>query len=300
MPEDFPQWTMRDPREHQPTPPFPDQPQSEPGLAREMEPKPDPGEQRYRGLGRLEGRTALVTGGDRGIGRAAALAFAREGAAVVINHLEEEEPDARELTDLIEREGGTIHAIPGDIREEAFCQRLVEEASEKLGGLDILVNNAGKQVSQESILDITTEQFDATFRTNVYAMFWISKAAIPHMPPGATIINVSSVQGYKPSDNLLDYAATKFAILGFTKSLAKQMMDRGIRVNAIAPGPFWTPLQPSEGQPAEKVQHFGEGKPYGRPGQPAEIAPAFVFLASGESTFMTGETVSLTGGNPTP
>lgn len=301
MPDDVkPQWEMRDPRAHRPAPPFPPQRQDEPGLAREMEPRPDHGEDSYVGLGRLEGRKALITGGDSGIGRAAAIAFAREGAAVAINYLDAEEPDAREVVEVIERDGGTIHAIPGDIQDEVFCERLVEEAADRLGGLDILVNNAGRQISRESILEISTAQFDQTFKTNVYAMFWLSKAAIPKMPAGATIINVSSVQGYKPSPNLLDYASTKFAILGFTKALAKQVMDRGIRVNAIAPGPFWTPLQPSEGQPPEKVEHFGEAKPYGRPGQPAEIAPAFVFLASGESTYMTGETVSLTGGNPTP
>lgn len=294
-----PQWTMRDPREG-PKPPFPGQRQPEPGLTSEMTPRPDHGEDSYVGTGRLQGRKALVTGGDSGIGRAAAIAYAREGADVVINYLQEEESDAREVLRLLEDEASPIHAIPGDIRDEVFCQRLVEEAAGHMGGLDILVNNAGKQVSQQSILDISTEQFDATFKTNVYAMFWLSKAAIAHMPPGATIINVSSVQGYRPAPNLLDYAATKFAIIGFTKSLAKQMMARGIRVNAIAPGPFWTPLQPSEGQPPEKVKHFGESNPYGRPGQPAEAAPAFVFLASGESTYMTGETVSLTGGNPTP
>lgn len=293
------QWEMRDPREQYPRPPFPEQPQEPPGLAREMTPVPDHGEESYQGLGRLKGRRALVTGGDSGIGRAAAIAFAREGAAVVINYLEEEEDDARDVVDLIEGEGGTIHAIPGDLRDEAFCRQLVQQSREKLGGLDILVNNAGKQVSRDSIQDISSEQFDATMKTNVYAMFWICKEALPLMPPGASIINVTSVQGYKPSPNLLDYATTKFAINGFTKALAEQAIESGVRVNAIAPGPFWTVLQPSGGQPQEKVQHFGEGHPLGRPGQPAEIASAFVFLASQESSFIIGETIGVTGGNPT-
>ena len=294
------QWTMRDPRDQYPQPPFPEQPQKAPGLARDMDPVPDHGEQSYVGLGRLKGRRALVTGGDSGIGRAAALAFVREGASVVINYLPDEEPDAQDLIDLVKSEGGTIHGIPGDLKDEAFCVSLVEQAEKALGGLDIIVNNAGKQVSQQSILDIPTEQFVDTFRVNVFAMFHICKAALPRLPKGASIINVTSIQGYKPSANLLDYASTKGAILNFTKALAEQAIEHGVRVNAIAPGPFWTVLQPSGGQPQEKVAHFGEGHPMGRPGQPAEIASAFVFLASQEAGFMTGETIGVTGGNPTP
>lgn len=292
------QWEMRDPRDQYPRPPFPEQPQPAPGLARKMDPVPDHGEESYVGLGRLKGRRALITGGDSGIGRAAAIAYVREGASVVINYLPDEEPDASELIELLRGEGGTIHGIPGDLKDEAFCERLVAETAEQLGGLDIVVNNAGKQVSQPSILEISTEQFVDTFRTNVFAMFWICKAALPLLPPGASIINVSSVQGYKPSANLLDYASTKGAILNFTKALAEQAIERGVRVNAIAPGPFWTVLQPSGGQPQEKVAHFGEGHPMGRPGQPAEIASAFVFLASQEGGYMVGETIGIAGGNP--
>lgn len=293
------QYEIQDPRDQYPKPPFPRQPQEAPGLARAMEPRPDHGEESYRGFGRMEGRKALITGGDSGIGRAAAIAFAREGAAVAINYLPEEEPDAQSLADLIEGEGGTLVRLPGDLTDEAFCRQLVEDAAEALGGLDVLVNNAGKQVAQDSILDISTEQFDQTFRTNVYAMFWLSKAAVPKLQPGASIINVTSIQGYKPSEDLLDYASTKYAIIGFTKALAKQLAGRGVRVNAIAPGPFWTALQPSGGQPQEDVETFGADVPLGRPGQPAEIAPAFVFLATQEAGYVTGEVIGVTGGNPT-
>ena len=293
------QYAMRDPLTQYPRPPFPRQPQDAPGSTERMEPRPDHGEESYRGFGRMEGRKALVTGGDSGIGRAVAIAFAREGAAVAINYLESEERDAQSLADLVEGEGGTLVKLPGDLTDEAFCERLVADAADALGGLDVLVNNAGKQVSQESILDVTTEQFDRTFKTNVYATFWLSKAAVPLLPAGASIINVTSIQGYKPSENLLDYASTKWALIGFTKSLAKQLAERGVRVNAVAPGPVWTPLQPSGGQPQEKVEEFGSSVPLGRPGQPAEVAPAFVFLATQESGYVTGEVVGVTGGNPT-
>ena len=294
------QYAMQDPRSQYPAPPFPRQPQDAPGLTTRMDPEPDHGETSYRGLGRMEGRKALVTGGDSGIGRAAAIAFAREGAAVAVNYLDVESPDAASLKALIEGEGGTVHLLPGDITDEAFCERLVADAAEALGGLDVLVNNAGKQVAQESIADITTEQFDQTFKTNVYAMFWITKAALPHLPPGAAVINVTSIQGSKPSANLLDYASTKFAIIGFTKALAKQILkETGVRVNAVAPGPFWTPLQPSGGQPQDSIETFGEDVPMGRPGQPAEIAPVFVFLATQESGYVSGEVFGVTGGDPT-
>ena len=293
------QYDIQDPRTQYPKPPFPRQPQDAPGTIEEMEPRPDHGEESYRGLGRMKGRKALITGGDSGIGRATAIAYAREGAAVAINYLPSEEQDAQSLADLIEGEGGTIVRLPGDVRDEDFCEQLIADAHDKLGGLDVLVINAGKQVATDSILDITTEQFDATYKTNVYAMFWLSKAAIPLLPPGGSIINVSSIQGYKPSEDLLDYASTKWAIIGFTKALAKQVIERGIRVNAVAPGPFWTPLQPSGGQPQEDVETFGEQVPMGRPGQPAEIAPVFVFLATQEAGYITGEVMGVTGGDPT-
>lgn len=295
-----PQATKRNPLTQYPKPPFPEQRQEPPGLASMMDPRPDHGEKSYRGAGKLIGRKALITGGDSGIGRAAAIAFAREGADVAINYLAVEEPDAREVVQLIEAEGRKAVAIPGDIRDEGFCGRLVAQAVESLGGLDILVNNAAKQAAQQSILDVTTEQFDATFKTNVYAMFWITKAALPHLAEGATIINTSSIQAYEPSASLLDYAQTKACIVSFTKSLAKQLVQKGIRVNAVAPGPFWTPLQPSGGQPPDKLPTFGQDSPFGRPGQPAEIAPTYVLLASQESSFVTGEVYGVTGGNPTP
>jgi len=293
------QYAMRDPRSQYPAPPFPKQPQPAPGLAARMTPEPDHGETSYQGFGRMVGRRALVTGGDSGIGRAVALAYAREGAAVAINYLPSEEEDAASLAALVEGEGGTLVRLPGDLTDEAFCERLVADAHEALGGLDVLVVNAGKQVSTGSIAEITTEQFDRTFRTNVYAMFWLSKAALPLLPPGAAIINVASIQGFEPSPNLLDYATTKWAIIGFTKGLSKQAIEQGVRVNAVAPGPFWTPLQPSGGQPQEVVRTFGREVPMGRPGQPAEIAPVFVFLATQESGYVTGEVYGVTGGDPT-
>lgn len=295
-----PQAAKRNPLTQYPKPPFPEQHQEPPGLASKMDPKPDHGETSYKGAGKLIGRKALITGGDSGIGRAAAIAFAREGADVAINYLPVEEPDAREVVELIKAEGRKAVAIPGDIRDEAFCGQLVSRAVEGLGGLDILVNNAAKQAAQLSIADITTEQFDATFKTNVYAMFWITKAALPHLSEGASIINTASIQAYEPSASLLDYAQTKACIVAFTKSLSKQLVKQGIRVNAVAPGPVWTPLQPSGGQPPGKLPTFGQDSPFGRPGQPAELAPAYVVLASQESSFVTGEVYGVTGGNPTP
>ncbi len=300
MPDAPGQSAMQDPRTQYPQPPFPKQPQPAPGLTAEMDPRPDHGEDTYRGSGRLAGRRALITGGDSGIGRAVAIAYVREGAAVAINYLPAEEQDAQSLQDLVAAEGGTLVRLPGDITDEGFCEQLVADAHEALGGLDILVLNAGKQVTQPSIADVTTAQFDRTFKTNVYAMFWLSKAALPLLPPGAAIINVTSIQGFDPSTTLLDYASTKWAIIGFTKALAEQALkEHGVRVNAVAPGPFWTPLQPSGGQTQENVQHFGEGVPMGRPGQPAEIAPVFVFLASQEAGYVAGEVYGVTGGNPT-
>jgi NAD(P)-dependent dehydrogenase (short-subunit alcohol dehydrogenase family) len=265
-----------------------------------MTPRPDHGENSYRGTGRLAGRRALITGGDSGIGRAAAIAYAREGADVAISYLPAEEPDAREVIQIIQAAGRKAVALPGDIRDEAFCRELVNKAVTELGGLDILVNNAGRQQSHDSILDISTEQFDWTLKTNVYAMFWITKAAIPHMPPGAAIINTSSVNAYEPSANLLDYATTKAAIANFTKGLAKQMAQRGIRVNAVAPGPFWTPLQVSGGQTMENLKKFGEQTPLRRPGQPAEIAPVYVQLAAADASYVTGQVYGASGGAGQP
>ena len=282
-----------------PKPPFPEQPQTVPGLASKMIPQPDHGEKTYRGTGRLQGRKALITGGDSGIGRAVAIAYAREGADVAISYLPEEESDAAEVIKLIEAEGRKAVALPGDIRTEDFCKKLVSDAVSQLGGLDILVNNAGRQQFNESIRTLSTEEFDATFKTNVYAMFWITKAAVDHLPRGASIINTSSVQAYKPSAILLDYAQTKASIVAFTKALAKQLGEEGIRVNAVAPGPYWTPLQSSGGQPQEKVKEFGAASPLGRPGQPAEIAPLYVTLASTESSYTSGQVWCSDGGTGT-
>jgi NAD(P)-dependent dehydrogenase (short-subunit alcohol dehydrogenase family) len=287
---------MQDPREQYPKPPFPPQPQPAPGLAARMHPKPDHGEESYRGSGKLVGRKALITGADSGIGRAAAIAYAREGADVAIGYLPSEESDAREVIALIEAEGRKAVALPGDIKDETFCRELVAKAVEGLGGLDILVNNAGKQVSRPDIAAIDSEQFDHTLKTNLYAMFWITQAARSHLRPGAAVINTASVQAYEPSDNLLDYATTKAGIVAFTKALAKQLIRDGVRANAVAPGPFWTVLQPSGGQTQEKVQHFGEHSQFGRPGQPVEIAPVYVLLASQEASFTTGEVYGVTGG----
>jgi NAD(P)-dependent dehydrogenase (short-subunit alcohol dehydrogenase family) len=291
---------MRDPRGEYPRPPFPLQRQDWPGSVRLMQPRPDHGESSYVGSGRLTGRKALITGGDSGIGRAAAIAFAREGADVAIGHLPAEEEDAREVLAHIQAAGRKGLSLPGDIRNESFCNRLVNDAARGLGGLDILVNNAARQTAQKSIADITTEQFDATLKTNLYALFWITKAALPLLPSGSSIINTASVVAYEPPALLLDYASTKAAIIAFTKSLSKQLIERGIRVNAVAPGPYWTPLQPSGGQPAEQLPQFGADSPMGRPGQPAEIAPVYVLLASQESSYTTGSVYGSTGGRSGP
>lgn len=282
-----------------PFPPFDIQSQPEPGLVSQMKPRPDHGENSYQGSGRLLNRKALITGGDSGIGRAVAIAFAREGADVVINYLPNEEADAKEVIEFIERAGRKGYAIPGDIRDENFCESLVNQAAGLLEGLDILVNNAGKQQFVESISDLTTEQFDATFKTNVYAMFWISKYALKLMTSGATIINTSSVQAYTPSAGLLDYAQTKAAIVAFTKSLAKQLAAKNIRVNAVAPGPYWTPLQVCGGQPQDAIPQFGTDTPIGRPGQPVEIAPLYVTLAEEDSSFTSGQVWCSDGGTGT-
>lgn len=284
-----------------PNPPFPRQEQPWPGLTGKMEPRPDHGERSYQGTGRLKGRRALVTGGDSGIGRAAAIAFAREGADVAINYLPQEEPDAREVVQLLTDEGRRIVALPGDLRDEKFCAALVEDTVRELGGLDVLVNNAARQHAVKDLEQMTHEMFDWTVRTNLYAMFWLTKAALPHLKPGAAIINTTSIVAYDPSEDLVDYSATKGAIMVWTKALAKQLARREIRVNAVAAGPFWTPLQPSGGQPPEDVPKFGANTPLGRPGQPAEIAPVYVLLASAEATsYVTGEVYGATGGRSGP
>lgn len=295
MPTDN-QYTMQNPLTQYPQPEFPKQPQNPPGLAQDMQPRPDHGETSYKGFGRLAGRKALITGADSGIGRATAIAYAREGADIVLNYLPEEEADAKEVVQLIEAEGRKAVCVPGDLKSEAFCNELIGKAKNALGGLDILVNVAGKQTAVEDIANLTTDQFDATYKTNVYALFWLCKAAIPHMPAGAAIINTTSIQAVQPSETLLDYAPTKAAITAFTKALAKQVISKGIRVNAVAPGPFWTPLQPSGGQPQEKIPSFGSETVFKRPGQPAELAPIYVILASQESSYVTGEVYGATGG----
>ncbi|NGZ75233.1 SDR family oxidoreductase [Saccharibacillus alkalitolerans] len=295
------QYTFQDPTKQFPKAgPEYEQQQEGPGLQQDMAPKPDSGETSYVGKGRLTGRKAVVTGADSGIGRAAAIAYAREGADVVLSYMPEEEPDAQEVVKLIEAEGRKAVAVPGDVKDEQYCVNLIETAVKELGGLDILAIVAGKQQFVESIDELTTEQFDETFKTNVYAMFWLCKAAIKHMPPGGSIINTSSIQAYKPAPILLDYATTKAAINTFSKALAQQVAEKGIRVNVVAPGPVWTPLQVAGGQPPEKLPSFGEQTPLGRPGQPVEMAPAYVFLASQESSYVSGETLNANGGMPTP
>lgn len=286
----------QDPRAQYPRPPFPEQPQDAPGLAREMEPKPDHGETSYKGSGKLAGRKALVTGGDSGIGRAAAIAFAREGADVAISYLADEERDAQEVVKLIEADGRKAVSLPGDITDEAWCRSMVEKAVSDLGGLDILVINAGRQQYRESVEELSSEDFDRTLKTNLYAMHWIVQAAVPHLEAGASIVTTASVQAYDPSAILLDYATTKAGIVAYTQALAKQMIEKGIRANVVAPGPVWTVLQPSGGQPQEKVRKFGEGSAFGRPGQPVELAPVYVLLASQEGSYISGEVYGVTGG----
>ncbi|MBV9511027.1 MAG: SDR family oxidoreductase [Caulobacteraceae bacterium] len=265
-----------------------------------MNPRPDHGERSYRGSGKLMGRRALITGGDSGMGRAAAIAFAREGADVAINYLPQEEPDAREVVDLIQRAGRRAVPIPGDLRDPAFCRALVAQAADKLGGLDLLVSNAARQISHDSIADITDEDFDNTVRTNIYAMFYVTKAAVPLMPPGSAIIYTASVNAYDPGENIIDYAATKGAIMIWAKGLAKQLAKKGIRVNAVAPGPVWTALQVTGGQPTDKLPQFGADTPLGRAGQPAELAPLYVALASPEFSYSTGQVFGAVGGRGGP
>ncbi|GAB3255800.1 SDR family oxidoreductase [Larkinella harenae] len=288
--------SIQDPRHQYPRPPYEQPSQDHPGTDTQMTPQADHGETSYRGSGKLTGRKALITGGDSGIGRAVALAFAREGADVLISYLSEDQ-DARETVRLVEEAGRKAVAVRGDIQEESHCQELVQRTFDDLGGLDILVNNAAFQMSHDSFLDISTEEFDQTFRTNVFALFYLCKAALPRMKPGSSIINTTSIQAYQPEPSLLAYAATKAAIANITKSLAKEAMEVGVRVNAVAPGPVWTPLIPST-MPDEKTKSFGEDSLLERAAQPIELAPIFVLLASQEASYITGMIYGATGGRP--
>jgi len=288
---------MQDPVKQYKQDGYPKQLQEYPGLQYEMNPIPDCGEESYIGNGRLNGRKALITGGDSGIGRAAAIAYAREGADIAINYLESEQKDADSLVELLEKEGKKIILLPGDLSDEKFCRQMIKDAHQKLGGLDILALVAGKQVSKTDIEEVTTEQLTNTFKINVFSLFWTVQEALSLLPPGSSIITTSSIQAYQPSPDLLDYAATKTAIIAFTRGLAKQIASKGIRVNSVAPGPIWTPLQVSGGQQQEKLPKFGQNTPLERAGQPVELAGVYVFLASQESSYVTAEVYGVTGGN---
>ena len=288
--------TMQDPRHQYPAPPFPEQPQPAPGLTRRLDPPADHGEESYKGSGKLEGRRALITGGDSGIGRAVAIAYAREGADVAISYLPSEQPDADEVVALIQAAGRKAVALPGDLMDESYARGLPKRAADELGGLDVLVINAGHQKFFEKFEQITTEDFDATMRTNLYAMFWTTQEASKILPAGASIITTASIQAYDPSTTIMHYATTKAGIVAFTKALASELIEKGIRANSVAPGPFWTPLNPSGGSSQEKVKTFGQGSKFGRPGQPVEIAPVYVLLASQEGSYITGEVYGVTGG----
>ncbi|WP_282944428.1 SDR family oxidoreductase [Cellulomonas endometrii] len=294
------QFTFQDPITQYRMPEPPAQSQDGPGLDADLRPQADHGEDTYRGTGRLTGRKALVTGGDSGIGRAVAIAFAREGADIVLSYLPEEQEDADHVAEVVRAAGRTIVLAPGDIADESYARSLVRTAVDELGGLDVVANIAGRQQYVEDLADLTSESFDLTFRTNVHAMFWIIQEALPHLPQGASIINTSSIQAYNPSPILVDYATTKAAINTMSKALAQQLAPKGIRVNVVAPGPIWTPLQTAGGQPPEKLPDFGKQTPFERAGQPAELAPAYVFLASPESSYVSGETLNVNGGTPTP
>ncbi|HTK39668.1 MAG TPA: SDR family oxidoreductase [Patescibacteria group bacterium] len=288
--------TLHDPRKRYSQGAIPEQTQKEPGLDSKLKPLAEHGDKTYQGSGKLEGRRALITGGDSGIGRAVAIAFAREGASVAISYLPSEESDANSLTELLAKEDKQITCIPGDLTEESFARALPHLAHDKLGGLDIVVNNAGKQIYNDDIQTLPTRQLIATFTVNIFAMFWIVQEALEYLRPGASIINTTSIQATQPSPGLLDYAATKGAITNFTRGLSQQLTPKGIRVNAVAPGPIWTPLQPSYGQSQDKLVEFGQSTPMGRPGQPAELASAYVYLASDDSSYVSGEIIGITGG----
>lgn len=284
----------------QPRPPFPEQHLDKPGLEADLTPRPRYLAEQYKGSGKLDGRTALVTGGDSGIGRAVAVIYAREGADLAIVYLPEEQRDAEETRAAVEAEGGRCLLIPGDVRDSSFCRNAVENVVKEFGKLDILVNNAAFQNTQESIEDLTEEQWDRTFRTNIYGYFFMAKAALAHMKKGSAIINTGSITGLEGSSHLLDYSATKGAIHAFTKSLAQNLVNKGIRVNCVSPGPVWTPLNPADNKTPEQVAHFGEKTPMKRPGQPEEIAPAYVFFASNaDSSYISGEVLTLLGGETT-
>ena len=289
-----------DPTAKYPKPPYPGQTQPWPGLASKMNPRPDHGETSYKGSGRLMGRKALITGGDSGMGRAAAIAYAREGADVAISYYPSEESDAVEVVQLIKAAGRKAIPLPGDLREESYCKELVAKAVDGLGGLDIVVSNAGRQQQCEDILQLTSEAFDATIKTNIYAPFWIIKAAVPHLKPGSCIIGTTSEQAYDPAANLYDYAQTKAATMNYVKSLAKQLGPKGIRVNGVAPGPIWTPLQVSGGATQDHLIHFGQKYPLGRAGQPAELASIYVQLASNDASYTTGNIYGAGGGDGQP
>jgi NAD(P)-dependent dehydrogenase (short-subunit alcohol dehydrogenase family) len=291
---------LQDPTAKYPKPPFKEQNQPWPGLAGKMEPRPDHGEESYKGSGRLLGRKALITGGDSGMGRAAAIAYAREGADVAINYFPTEEPDAKEVIALMKEAGRKAFALPGDLRDEAFCKKLITDAVEALGGIDILVCNAARQQTRASILDVSNEDFDATMKTNIYAPFWMIKAALPHLQPGSVIIATSSEQAMDPSPDLYDYAQTKAATTNYVRSLAKQLANKGIRVNGVAPGPIWTPLQVSGGATMEKLKEFGGQTPMGRPGQPVELASIYVQLAASDASYSTGQIYGAAGGAGQP
>lgn len=290
-------YSLQDPTTQFPRPPFPPQQQSAPGDIHEMDPAPDHGETTYVGFGRLPGRKALVTGADSGIGRAVAIAYAREGADVALSYLSEEQAQADEVAELIRAEGRTAVLLPGDLQQEQTNIDVVAKAVEGLGGLDILVINAGTMPTVDSIDDFETKTLDHVVKANIYPLFWLTKAASPHLPAGASIVTTSSVQGFVPSPSLAEYAVSKAGIANWTRALSQQLIERGIRVNGVAPGPIWTPLQPAF-VPNEKIEHFGEQTPMGRAGQPVELAPAFVFLASQESSYVVGETIAVTGGMP--
>jgi NAD(P)-dependent dehydrogenase (short-subunit alcohol dehydrogenase family) len=286
----------QDPRETEPRPPFPRQEQEPPGHESEMEPRPDFGEESYRGTGKLAGRAAIITGGDSGIGRAVALAFAREGADVLIAYLEEH-TDAEETLRVIGDAGRKGVAVAGDVGDREHCHALVDRALEELGRVDLLVNNAAFQMTHDDVLDIPAEEIEYVFRTNILSNFWLVQASVPHMPPGSAIVNTASIQAYQPSPELLHYATTKGAQVTFTKGLAQALAERGIRVNAVAPGPIWTPLVVMS-MDSDRTSTFGEQTPLGRAGQPAELAPLYVFLCSEDASYITGEVIGVTGGKP--
>jgi NAD(P)-dependent dehydrogenase (short-subunit alcohol dehydrogenase family) len=298
--DEIPSPDLVDPTTKYPRPPFKSQSQPWPGLVGNMDPRPDHGETSYKGSGRLKGRKALITGGDSGMGRAAAIAFAREGADVAISYYPTEEPDAREVVELIRKEGRKAIPLPGDLLDKAYCKKLVADAVDALGGLDIVVSNAGRQQTRASILDITDADFDATMKTNIYAPFYIIRAALPHLKPGSAIIGTTSQQAYDPSPDLYDYAQTKAATMNYIKSLAKQLGPKGIRVNGVAPGPIWTPLQTSGGDTQQKIETFGANTPLGRPGQPAELASIYVQLAASDASYANGQVYGSSGGSGQP